>query len=93
MAARKAVGALTRSACSPPKKVPAFVGEGGSVCPVTKSAFSTQSTDMEWHLNQPQQDDRRGDLNYPSQLSQHYLQPCAPRLGNLISERLDRMGH
>jgi hypothetical protein len=68
MAARKAVGALTRSACSPPEKC--RVGETGSVHPVTKSAFSAQSPDMEWHPDdQPQQDDRRGDLN-PDQSSQ-----------------------
>src|ERR1700733_12437274 len=69
---------------------------GVSIRPVTKSAFSEQSPNMERPPDDhPQQYDRGSDLNpdHPAQLPQHYLQPRAPRLWHLISEGLDRMGH
>src|SRR5450755_862169 len=69
---------------------------GVSVRPIARSAFSAQTPKMERHPDdQPQQDDRGGDLNpdHPAQLSQHDLEPRSPGLRDLISEGLDRTGH
>jgi hypothetical protein len=71
-------------------------GDAVPLRPLTKSAFSAESPDMEGHPDdQSQQDDRGGNLNpdHAAQLSQHDLQPRTPWLWNLISEGLDRMGH